>query len=135
QLGEILGSRMAPEGLLALAEKYGIAGAIPPELFVSKGWQFLVGVGGDACTTTLLTALSTLVEQLRTGGKRPTSEQFVQMVITQLIQNGLLQVIFAAVTHERAAKGASANKDTPGATDAGDHSGKMAEHKPAPEKS
>lgn len=102
QLGEILGARMAPEALLALAEKYGVPGVIPPELFVSKGWRFLVGVAGDACTTTLLMALSTLVEQLRTGGKRPTGEQFVHMVVSQMIQNGLLQVIFAAVAHGKA---------------------------------
>jgi hypothetical protein len=109
QLGEILGSRMAPEGLLAIAEKYGVQGAIPPELFVSKGWRFLVGVAGDACTTTLLTALSTLVEQLRTGGKRPTGEQFVMMVVQQMIQNGLLQIVLTAVTHERAVKAASSS--------------------------
>lgn len=133
QLGEILGSRMAPEAVLALAEKYGGQGIVPPELFVSKGWQFLVGVAGDACTTTLLTALSTLVEQLRTGGKRPTGEQFVQMVITQMIQNGLLQVIFAAVTHERAAKSASASKATAGGSEGG--GGKTVEDKSAPAKS
>lgn len=112
-LGEILGARMAPEGLLALAEKYGVQGAIPPELFVSKGWRFLVGVAGDACTTTLMTALSTTVEQLRTG-KHPTSEQFVTMVVQQMIQNGLLQVVFSAMTHERVAK-PNATSDAAGA--------------------
>lgn len=126
QLGGILGSRMAPEGVLALAEKYGVEGVIPPELFVSKGWRFLVGVAGDACTTTLLTGLSTLVDQLRTGGKRPTGEQFVQMVITQMIQNGLLQIVLTAVTHGKA-KGAA--KPSPGAG-GGERN---AEHAPAHE--
>lgn len=110
QLGEILGARMAPEALLALADKYGVPGVIPPELFVSKGWRFLVGAAGDACTTTLLTALSTLVEQLRTDGKRPTGEQFVAMVVQQMIQNGLLQVIFVAVTHGKAKSSAGEAK-------------------------
>lgn len=112
QLGEILGSRMAPEGLLALAEKYGVEGVIPPELFVSKGWRFLVGVAGDACTTTLLTALSALVEQLRTGGKHPTGEQFVEMVVKQMIQNGLLQLVFATVTHGKAKPSAAPTRES-----------------------
>jgi hypothetical protein len=123
QLGEILGARMAPEALLSLADKYGVQGVIPPELFVSKGWRFVVGAAGDACTTTLLTALSTLVEQLRTGGKRPTQEQFVAMVVQQMIQNGLLQVILTAVTHGKA-KAIAGRPAAPGDASAGSHGGR-----------
>lgn len=105
-LGGVLGSRMSPNAIAALAEKYGIArGAIPAELFVTRGWRFLVGVAGDVCTTVLQTSLSVVVERLRSGGKGPSSEQFVSMVIEQLIQNGLLQVVLGAVTHERANAG------------------------------
>jgi hypothetical protein len=88
--------------LLALAEKLGVQGPIPPELFVSKGWRWVTGFVADAATTTLTTALLTTLEAIRTGGKKPTKEQFVGMVVEQLIRNGLLQLILGAVTHENA---------------------------------
>jgi hypothetical protein len=97
-LGQILGAHMSPEALLALAEKYGVKGVIPPELFVTKGWQFFVGVVGDACTTTLMTGLQVVVEKARTG-KAPTNEEFVKLVVEQMIQNGLLQIVMNAMTH------------------------------------
>lgn len=107
-VGQIIGSRMAPEALLAVAERYGVSGVVPAELFVSKGWRFLVGVAGDGCTTALVTALAVTAEQLRTGGKKPTGEQFVSMVVEQMVRNGLLQIILTAVTHERAKTAAGA---------------------------
>ncbi len=98
-LGEVLGSRMAPDKLLALAEMLGSEGPIPPEMFVKGGWKWLTGFAADAATTTLMTALLTTLEVIRTGGKQPSKEQFVSMVIEQLIQNGFIQLLLGAVTH------------------------------------
>jgi hypothetical protein len=98
-IGEILGARMAPESLLALAEKLGEKGPIPPELFVSKGWKWIAGLLADAGTTTLTTALLVTLEAIQSGGKKPTKEQFVRMVIEQLVQNGFIQLILGAITH------------------------------------
>lgn len=118
-VGEIIGSRMAPESLLVLAEKYGVQGVIPPELFVSKGWRFLVGVAGDGITTALMTAVSLAIEQLKHGGKKPTAEQFVAIVVEQMVLNGFIQLLFGAVHHEHAKK-AAAGGHPEGAHEAGE---------------
>lgn len=112
-LGEILGARMAPEGLLALAEALGVEGPIPAEYFVTKGWRFLVGLAGDACTTTLNTAVMATIEALRSGGNKPTKEQFVVMVVEQLIQNGFIQLLLHAA-HTGKGRGKAPHADGKG---------------------
>lgn len=108
-LGVLVGGALSKTFMRGLARVFAarmppnVLAKIPPEKLVSGGWRFLVGAAGAVCTTTLLTALSVIVEKLRTGGRAPNGEQFAALVVEQLIQNGLLQIVLTAVTHERAA--------------------------------
>jgi hypothetical protein len=77
------------------------------EVLQSRGGEFLADFFSGAAATPLNVALTRVIGRMR--GQRPSPERFVDAVVRELIQGGIVQLIMGAVTHGAAARAARAN--------------------------
>jgi hypothetical protein len=105
KLGRIFADRLPLAELERIAAKAGYK-AFTPELFVSKGWTFLADLAGGIGSTPVTVAVSTALQGLKTG-HWPSTDEFVDTVVHEVIQGGALQVLLGAVTHAKVRKAAT----------------------------
>ena len=100
--GRIILSRMTPGQIAKLAVHLGVdAIDLTPQVLLSKGQQFLIEFFTGAATTPITTAVEVTLNNL-TGV--PSRESFVEMVVENAIEGGLLQLFLGVLTHGRALK-------------------------------
>jgi len=96
--GQYLISSMGEEAAAALAQEIGVAGKLTPELVVSNGQKFILEFFANTALTPLTTAIQAAVDTLK-GGKFTGRKEFTQMVVTNMIQGGIMQLFIAGITH------------------------------------
>ncbi|TEB07879.1 hypothetical protein Psch_01434 [Pelotomaculum schinkii] len=102
--GRIAVSRMSKDQIANLAERLGVdAIDLTPQVFLSKGQQFLIEFfAGGVATTPITTAVEVTLNNL-TG--QPSQESFVKTVVDNAIKGGLLQLFLGFLTRGKAKPG------------------------------
>src|SRR5207302_8179664 len=110
--GQYLISSMGEEAAAALAQEIGVAGKLTPELVVSNGQKFILEFFANTALTPLTTAIQAAVETLK-GGKFPGRKEFTHMVVTNMIQGGIMQLFIAGITHGAKTAGMETGMEPP----------------------
>ena len=97
--GSYLGNA-SPQLLAELGEAAGLAGPMPATFFMTRGQLFIADFLAGAAVTPLTTAIGAVLNRI-SGGSRslPGPEEFCEMVFSDLVQGGIVQVLLGALTH------------------------------------
>jgi hypothetical protein len=110
--GTYLISNMSEEALAALGQELGVVGPLNPELVVSAGQKFFIEFFANTAVTPLTTAVQEAINSLG-GGKFPGKKEFTDRVVHNMIEGGIMQLFFGALTHGWQAAGLETGMEPP----------------------
>ncbi len=89
--------------LIELGEHMGLRGPLPRDFFLTQGQRFIADFLGGAGSSPLTTAVGAVVNRLTGGGPMPNSDQFVEMVVEDMVRGGAIQLFLGAFMHASSA--------------------------------
>lgn len=130
--GTYLMSSMSEEALAAFREEIGVAvGPLHPEAFVSASQKWVIEFFSGVALTPLTTSVTTVIKRIQ-GEKFPGPKAFTKQVLTDMVENGLMTLFFAAVTHGAKSAGMETGMEPPGSTGTDSKGGAGSERDVAP---
>jgi len=122
-VGGYLSSSVADDVLVELGRQMGLAGPLPRTYLQTGGQRLAAEVLGEMGAAPISATINALVERIAGGGPLPASaEEFVDMVLGEVVEAGALQLALGAVIRRRGTAPGSRPRPGGGESEAGGRS-------------